>query len=535
MTDLLDAEAPPTRTNGDSESGPSAPEEAVSSVASLRYRFEYLALTALVVLGAVLRCRGLTRGGLWTSDAWVALSSRVGIGTAWHMWANAPGFDLLERGWLLAHPGSTWWGQLPPLVLGVAAIPAIYGLVKFFRFSPWLGLGAALVVSVSPICVTFSTRYKEYSADFLLVCLVLFLAERARRHPAKGEFFALGAASTVGFAISASLLPIIVGVWLALGVPAVLGRRVIRPMVIPMALTTIICLVITEVFYRNLSPYLHLVWGNHFFNFGSPGAFINSVSFLAVGVYSGLTGVPVGTLFGYLMLFTVLSGLFALGAVRGPDVSSPVCVVAAAAAACAFGVIPLGTGRTDEVLYPALLLVFAAGMREVQQWFTGRTPGGGWLTWPIRAVGGGLIIGLLAIGISSGNQYQSVNVRGLAAEVHRNAQPGDHVVVDAFLRYAWALYEEPHPHIRFGSDWMPGFTVVSTQPQVFLAPSFGREGASDPVPWTRELARYNRIWFVATGVPDQSPFYVALQRAGWRSAEILHATNCEAILLVDRH
>ncbi len=45
-----------------------------------------IALLALTIVGAVIRSKGFSSTGLYQDDAREALSSRVGIGTAWHMW-----------------------------------------------------------------------------------------------------------------------------------------------------------------------------------------------------------------------------------------------------------------------------------------------------------------------------------------------------------------------------------------------------------------------------------------------------------------
>ena len=81
-------------------------------------------LLVLVGAGTAMRVQGLTTLGFYRDDAWAALSSRVGIGTAWHMWLAAPGFYFLERSFIELHPQSTWWAQLPELAAGIAAIPA---------------------------------------------------------------------------------------------------------------------------------------------------------------------------------------------------------------------------------------------------------------------------------------------------------------------------------------------------------------------------------------------------------------------------
>jgi hypothetical protein len=91
-------------------------------------------LLVLVGAGTAMRAQGLTTLGFYRDDAWAAMSSRVGIGTAWHMWVTAPGFYFLERSFIDLHPQATWWAQLPELAAGVAAIPATYLLARHFGF-----------------------------------------------------------------------------------------------------------------------------------------------------------------------------------------------------------------------------------------------------------------------------------------------------------------------------------------------------------------------------------------------------------------
>ena len=176
-----------------------------------------LTLIVITAIGAVIRYNGFTSYGVWRDDAWAVLSSRVGIGTAWHMWVTAPGFYFIERTLLVLGPSGTWWAQLLPFVAGVACIPAIYALARYFGFSRGGGLILGVLVAASPVCATYSTRVKEYPVDFLTACLLIALAERARRRR-NPPLLALGLTSVVAFLVSASLAPAIVALWLALGV-----------------------------------------------------------------------------------------------------------------------------------------------------------------------------------------------------------------------------------------------------------------------------------------------------------------------------
>src|ERR1700679_1649795 len=127
----------------------SLPERSVAAVAPTNRLHRGTTTVILLVLigaGTAMRVQGLTSLGFYRDDAWAAMSSRVGLGTAWHMWVTAPRFSLLERSVIGLGPGTTWWAQIPPLVAGVAAIPAMYFLARHVGFQRVAGLVLALLV-----------------------------------------------------------------------------------------------------------------------------------------------------------------------------------------------------------------------------------------------------------------------------------------------------------------------------------------------------------------------------------------------------
>jgi hypothetical protein len=127
--------------------------------------------------------------------------------------------------------------------------------------------------------------------------------------------------------------------------------------------------------------------------------------------------------------------------------------------------------------------------------------------------------------------YPGVNVQGLAAKVTAHFRPGDHIVVNELMRYSWALYEDPNPHLRFGPQWSTGFTVVSTQPDTFIAPSEYYEGNDHPAAWAQSMSSYRRLWFVETGQLSLSPLWASLRQDGWRQVGSVQASGCAALLL----
>ncbi len=124
-------------------------------------------------------------------------------------------------------------------------------------------------------------------------------------------------------------------------------------------------------------------------------------------------------------------------------------------------------------------------------------------------------------------------MRTLAAEIQRNEQPGDRIFVSELMRYSWAYDEERTLHIRFGPDWSTKFTVVSTNPSVFIVPSELYEGGSEPATWAAQMAGAYRLWYVAAlPLADHQPSYAALLADGWRPLTTLTASGCSATLLV---
>jgi hypothetical protein len=448
------------------------------------------------------------------------------------MWVTAPGFYFLERSWILLHPNSTVWDQVPPLVIGIAAVPATFALARYFRFPRWVSLGAALAVSVSPTCIIYSTRLKEYGADFLLACLLLGLGEAARRRPEGRELLRLSVATVLSFAVSASMLPVLVGVWLALGLLTLTTHQRRRPFIgaaLPAALG---CLLVDAVFDRHISPALHRFWAANYVTFSSPHAFISSVGTLVESLYVQMVGIGGGGRWGPPLLFCVLSAMILCGRRGRRGMVGPALVFGAALVACATGVIPLGTGRTDEVLYPALLLLIAAGLERFGVSVSGRVR---WSDRTRMACGATalLVVAVLILGgISLDNRYPATGTRALAAAIAPQFKPGDHVVVDELMRYPWALYEDPSPRLVFGPNWSTGFSVVSTAARVFIAPSEYYEGGSDPATWTSQMASYRRLWFVETPPLSLSPLHADLLKAGWHPVRTIYATGCAAVLLV---
>jgi len=492
----------------------------------------WLGLAAVMGVGASIRAHGLTSLGLWRDDAWAALSSQVGIGTAWHMWVTAPGFYLFERTFLLLDPGTTWWAQLPPLVLGVAAIPAMYAVARYFRLGRVAGLGLALLVCVSPIAAAYSTRLKEYGADFLLTCLLLALAEAARRQPDRRHLTLFALASVATFAVSATMGLVVVALWVALLVLHRRSRPVLVGLVVAGGCVAVACAVVAGLLYRHLSPALQRFWNGDYLDHASAWAFVTSLYDSTWNLFTGLLGFTVVQPAARVVVLAGLVALLAAGAWRTAAMLGPVLVLVAAVVAAALHLAPLGAGRVDEYLYPVLLLLLATGAtracRALDRALSGLAVALRWVAAVVVLLAGAALVGHAAANLPV---YPGTDVKGLAATLHHDARPGDHIVVAELMRYPWALYEDRPPHLEFGSDWSTGFTVLSTRPDTFIVPSEYYEGGSHPSRWARQLRPYRRLWYVYARPLRLNPSYAALVAAGWHPVTTIAAAGAKAVLL----
>ncbi len=500
---------------------------------------------ALCGLGLAMRVSGLTSRDPWFDDAWAALPAHVPLGDALRMVVTTPLYALGLREWIRLGPADTWWAQLPALVLGVLGIAATYLLVRAHRFSPLAGFVAAAVIAAGPITVNYSTRLKEYSADLLLSCLVLWLVNRWRRNPSWGKVWALAAVSVVALWISASTAAIIGGA-AAVAVMVAWSNHAARRQVAALVGTLAAgSLALWLAFLRQVPAQLRTNWRTHGYLFGySSGRHVTfEFQQTFAGLAHGLLGIPIPYTFkGYalrgdpmglavatalVLVLLVVPPLFAVAQVRaryvGPLTASAMAVVIAVIGTLS-GAAPLGDGRTDEALYPAILLLLVGGVTELSA--RGRLPTIGT---PVTRVGIALVFtgGSLWYGITHTAQYPPTGLRAVVAELRHELRPGDLVVVDPYWSFAWADDGLGPWHVSFHQGvvpWPMGFHVVSTDPRVLLSTNYLQPDTQLYRALARDVETHRsaRVWYLgltvgafSTSAPEplwplafQSPTYL---------------------------
>ncbi|HEV3213254.1 MAG TPA: hypothetical protein VGZ03_07665 [Acidimicrobiales bacterium] len=437
-------------------------------------RYEWALLLAVAAVGAVARAGGFSSGTLYRDDAWVALTTRVPLGTAARMVVTTPGFVLGERVWIGWFPHALWADQLPTFLASVAGIVVVGRLARWWGLSAPAALVAAGVVALAYSDVQYATRVKPYAFDLLGACLVLFLAERVRRHGPRGAVWLAGASVAV-CAISLTPVPLVLGVWVALGVEAVVRRTVSVRLVAAGAATALGLAALWLAVRAGISPRLRTSWDGYYLVVSSPHGFAHSARTILDGLVRGV-GVTTPSL-GIHGLGTLdrvaLCALFLLGLLAWRRQLLSLAVLGAAVVCSIPSLVPLGTGRTDAYLYPAIAMVLAEGAAIAWRW-TRRTHRA--LAVVALCVGLG-VAGLLAADRVVHRQgYPGGDFAVAAGLVHRGLAQGDRVVIGGTARWPWSYYDVRHVRIVHSDLYNNGYTTLSDRARVIVVPGTAIEG-----------------------------------------------------------
>jgi hypothetical protein len=441
-------------------------------------RSEWWLLGAIVVIGAVARAGGFSTGTLYRDDAWVALTTRVPLGTAARMVVTTPGFVLAERAWI------GWFGhnlvleQLPTFLASVAGIAVVGRLARWWGLSAPASLVAAGLVAVANADVVYATRVKPYAFDLLAACLVLWLAESIRRDGAGRELW-LAVASVCICAFSLTPVPLVIGVWVALGVDALVRKRLSMRLVASAVVTAAGLAALWLAVKGGVSPRLRSSWDGHYLVVSSAHAFAHSARTIVDGLVAGI-GVTTPSLglhgLGGIDRVAILA-FGVLGLIAWRRQLLPLAAVLSAVVLSIPSIVPLGTGRTDAYLYPALAMLVAEGAavtwRAIARWLAPALV--------VALAGTVAFAGLLgADRVLHAPSYPGGNFAVVAAKLHHDLATGDLVVIGGTARWPWSYYDEPTVKIRFSDLYNNGYTTLSTVTNTVVIPGTPIEGGYAP-------------------------------------------------------
>jgi hypothetical protein len=434
--------------------------------------------------------------------------------------------------------------QLPAFFAGLAVLPALWWALRCFSVEPWIAAVVAVAVSLSPVVITYSTRVKPYTAELVLAALVLGLS--TARSPRFG-WWLLGLVSMVAFTISFATAPVIGAAWLVIAMRERKSPAFLRSVLRPAAAVGLWSLFILWLTWHPVPPSLKAFWQPFFIDWSTPSSIARSAQHLLGGLSSGMTGAPLLTTSRPLTTLAALSMLGGLSVlcllgvwVNRLHVLAPTLVMVFAVILSGLHLVPLGSGRTDEVLYPALAILLAFGLStlcDVQHLHLRRVVSAG-------TVAATLIVLVASVTVHRA-EYPLSDLNGALHQAESVVGRGRSVtVIDAPLRYnfAWSGFAATKPPARVDlvatSTNEAGYTVelAPGQPQLFVADADHGDSTYHPARWVREVSKRvlpgDSITFFSiteqvvnptTGHlpgqaldPHRSPFWKAFIHADWK-------------------
>jgi len=482
------------------------------------------------------------------------------------MFLTAPGYGFFQREWIRLNPLSTWWAQIPAFIFGLAAIPATWWLLKWMKFASWIAIGGAMFMAVNPTLVLYSTRVKEYPFDLLLSLGLLALAELVRRTPEHPPWRRLALASVVALAFSASMIVVVGGVWLfvlAVTFRTTTGRR---NFVLFGGAVTVFLGGLYVLFYRHVPSVLNFNWRRRGYlaDYRTTHLFERTVRLIFGGFAHTGWAYPVPKNFyrtGHISqaLSPVVAGVCIVGVlVAGPlwwawrqrrmgrGVAASLTLGVAILLAFADQV-PFGDGRTDEVLYPAVVLATAVVASTVVSWLRVRNVAPAARQSLLVVAATVVVVGAITVGVRNEAIYPTLDLRTLSATLDRaNAVDRAPVVVDTFNSFGWCYYRLSPCDYVIGGDpvWPQGFRPQSMNRHVIISESYSGQ-YHDVI---AELNGKTRLWYVGytygtfdalsprlAHVPAMTNLLGSLYANGWKvvsgTGSRLTSTNVFAQLL----
>jgi mannosyltransferase len=164
-----------------------------------------IALTALVVVGLLLRLWHLGSQGLWY-DEWLTADATQGSFRAMvrhvaHVEGIGPTYFVGIWAWARVFGDSEVALRLPSVLFGVATIPAAYAAARALGQRRTVGLVAALIVAVHPMLIWYSQEARPYSLLALCGALSICAYVRARDDGTVRDYLVWGGLAALAVSI----------------------------------------------------------------------------------------------------------------------------------------------------------------------------------------------------------------------------------------------------------------------------------------------------------------------------------------------
>jgi hypothetical protein len=181
--------------------------------------------------------------------------------------------------------------------------------------------------------------------------------------------------------------------------------------------------------------------------------------------------------------------------------------VAVAAALATVHVAPLGAGRTDLTLYPALALVVGIAVAELR------------ISAPLRTVAAVVMILAIAVTNRTAPAYPHENMKRAVARLSASVRPSDEVLVYWAGRFPFALYARQWSlTLERSQHTAEGFEVKIGRSNLDILPDDIAHRDRYAAVLARLTKNHDRVWFIGShGRLDVVTIEKDLKALGYRS------------------
>ena len=468
---------PPTALAVDADGARRAQWEAPT-----RWLIDIVVVVVLFYLAIRIRRGPLGPQSLWLDDAWPALVTRVPWSRVPIVGLTSPGYSAILKAWTHVVGFSNTHAQQPALAFGVLGPAAVYLTGRRLALRVLPAAVAATILLVSRNHVIYSTRVKQYTLDALLSTLLIFLAVGVIQHPERAWRWAvLVTTAAVTTAATSLVVPTVSGALLAGAYVAWKRPDARRVATRAIGAYAVFAVAWWAVALRpRINPALRSYWSAFYIRLSLE--FPRDVGVGLWRVAHGLLWAP--TLATLALL--VVAACVVVWTRRELAILflTPIFVTAVLAT---LHVAPIGAGRTDINLYPALALTVGVAISEVPM-----------KVWPAM-----LTACLVLVAVGSTEQtppaYPRENMRSAAAYLEAKARPTDEVLVYYAGRFPFALYGRAWGlKVQRSEDTAEGFDVQIQRPNLHVLPNDGTmKNAYAPVV-ARLTEHQSRVWFIGS-------------------------------------
>jgi Dolichyl-phosphate-mannose-protein mannosyltransferase len=470
-------------------------------------------LVGLAAVSAALRVGPLGPQSLWLDDAWIALAHKAeSVRELSVVGLTAPGFAALFKGWIGLVGFSSVKAQLLPFLFGVAASPALYVVLVRRGVSRLAAATGAALIAFSTIHATYSTHVKQYTLEafvaIVLIALFWWLIEEPDRP--QRWWLAAGASIAAVSLASPSIGYVCAGFACALAV-AKARERLSAAAVAASATAAAFIVVWWLVALRpRVNSELERFFRDESISLSGPRAALADLYDAVAAVATGAVPLPEG-----VALAVVMASFSVAIWTRTAKALVLLLPLLLAIALAALDRAPLGTGRTDIYLYPAVAAAVALALHEL-----------GSRSRALAACAATLIVAGLLIGLTPARPYHEENISSLVARVEEQSSPTDAVLVYHLSAFAFGLYTSWPIHFVDAPEYTTGWKVRVDRPNVHIL-DFHRS-----TPWRYDSAldgiheRYRVVWFISSHrAPDVGAIGRKLRKRGYRRTLSIQLTG----------